>query len=545
MSTLAGTYNGTYFALYNHQDTFALGIVLSLVKDFRFLVGSRKQTEPGAIYHTKTNDLSLKCQCIGAKNVLSTMLYDPEKKIKLLIIEDNPGDYFLIEEYLNPNSMGHKLEHAKSFREAEKITRSAKDSFDAVLLDLNLPDLEGEKLIKATMSLVSPSPVIILTGNSDMQYSIKSLSMGISDYILKDKLSAHNLWKSIRYSIERKSMFQKLSYSEQRYRDLFEHNPSPMIIWNIKSRKIIDCNTAAVQKYGYSKKEFNQLKVDDIQLEEGLKLHNASSINARLDVQKPIATDKVWRHRTKRGAIIFVEVTGHQIEYRGQTCSLVLLNDVTDNIAMQEMMLESAIKAEEEERNRIADELHDSILQQLVACGMFAQNLQEKAEGQPVLSKEVDKLYALIRDITTEARNISHNLKPAQFETSTFPELIKKLTQQLTRDSSIDFTLKNFLDDAFEMDIHTKTNLYRVMQELCTNVIKHSGATNAVISFEMVGPKFYLTMQDDGVGYEEERDETPGIGLKNVKSRIYRIGGEIEFADARPNGLQVNIEVEL
>ncbi len=178
------------------------------------------------------------------------MLYDPEKKFDLLIIEDNPGDYVLIEEYLNSNGLHHRLEHAQNFREAERITHKSESGFDAVLLDLNLPDLEGEKLIKATMEMVNPAPVIILTGYSDMQFSIKSLSMGISDYILKDKLSSHNLWKSIRYSIERKSMYQKLRYSEQRYRDLFEHNPSPMIIWEIDSRTIIDCNEAAVQKYG-------------------------------------------------------------------------------------------------------------------------------------------------------------------------------------------------------------------------------------------------------------------------------------------------------
>ena len=121
------------------------------------------------------------------------MLFDPEKIFKLLIIDDNPGDYFLIKEYLNPNSMGHKLEHAKSFREAEKITRSAKDSFDAVLLDLNLPDLEGEKLIKATMSLVSPSPVIILTGNSDMQFSIKSRKIIDSKLAVYPDLDLHRL----------------------------------------------------------------------------------------------------------------------------------------------------------------------------------------------------------------------------------------------------------------------------------------------------------------------------------------------------------------
>ncbi|MFO7846680.1 MAG: response regulator [Balneolaceae bacterium] len=473
------------------------------------------------------------------------MLYDPEKKFDLLIIEDNPGDYVLIEEYLNSNGLHHRLEHAQNFREAERITHKSESGFDAVLLDLNLPDLEGEKLIKATMEMVNPAPVIILTGYSDMQFSIKSLSMGISDYILKDKLSSHNLWKSIRYSIERKSMYQKLRYSEQRYRDLFEHNPSPMIIWEIDSRKIIDCNGAAVQKYGYSKKQFTTLTVDDLQLEEGLKLQNASPLNAKLDREQAPTPNKVWRHRKKNGEIIFVESSGHQIEYRGRNCSLVLLNDVTDTIAMQEMMLESAIKAEEEERNRIANELHDSVLQQMVACGMFTQNLHDKVNGAPELKEDVAKLHSLIRDVITEARDMSHNLKPAHFETSTFPELIIQLSRQLTRDSGVEFKVKNFLDDEFEMEIHTKTNLYRVLQELCTNVIKHSGGEQVVISFEIVDSRFYLTVQDDGVGYREKSEESSGIGLKNVKSRIYRIGGEIEFADANPNGLQVNIEVDL
>jgi len=121
------------------------------------------------------------------------MIYDSNSTYRLLVVEDNPGDFALIEDYLSANSFIGRLDHAKTFSEAKDHLRNCDENYHAVLLDLNLPDKNGEALIEETVELAFPAAIIVLTGYSDMHFSVRSLAMGISDYIIKDNLNTYAL----------------------------------------------------------------------------------------------------------------------------------------------------------------------------------------------------------------------------------------------------------------------------------------------------------------------------------------------------------------
>lgn len=121
----------------------------------------------------------------------------------ILIVEDNPGDFMIVEELLEEQSVKHNLIRASTFKEAELIINSNGKNFDVILLDLSLPDKSGENLITSFFELPVNCPVIVLTGYGDINFSIKSISHGVSDYLLKDELSSIALFKSIIYAIER------------------------------------------------------------------------------------------------------------------------------------------------------------------------------------------------------------------------------------------------------------------------------------------------------------------------------------------------------
>lgn len=110
----------------------------------------------------------------------------------------------LIEDFLNEYIDKPVIVHAGTFREASGFIISGETSFDVILLDLTLPDKSGQILVDDILAIVSNSPVIILTGFPDIEFSMKSISLGISDYLLKDDLNAPGLYKSILYTIERK-----------------------------------------------------------------------------------------------------------------------------------------------------------------------------------------------------------------------------------------------------------------------------------------------------------------------------------------------------
>ncbi|MCY1516591.1 Regulator of RpoS [compost metagenome] len=136
----------------------------------------------------------------------------------ILIVEDNPGDFILVEDFIiecQPDSM---ISHAQTFGMARSFLADKNNRCDIVLLDLSLPDLTGEALIEQIISLCETIPVVVLTGYADFDFGIKSLSMGISDYLLKEDLTGSLLYKSMVYSTERKRIALALERSEQRAR---------------------------------------------------------------------------------------------------------------------------------------------------------------------------------------------------------------------------------------------------------------------------------------------------------------------------------------
>jgi len=258
---------------------------------------------------------------------------------------------------------------------------------------------------------------------------------------------------------------------------------------------------------------------------------------------KELNKNEVHLHQKNSGETFSAEITNHSIDFDGTNACLTIVDDVSDKLELQEKIIESSIQAEETERNRIASELHDGIVQQLVACGMFTQNLAEKVEGDKELSSDVDRLYNLLIKTTIQTRNISHNLRSAEFVNSSLSDLLQQLIGQLNSAGNIKFVFNNYLNYDAEYNISLKTNTYRLVQELCNNIFKHSRANRAVLTIEEIGGVIYLTVKDDGEGLNYVVTDSNGLGLKNVENRIMSLGGKIEFSNVKEGGFQVDMEI--
>lgn len=150
------------------------------------------------------------------------------KDLKLLLIEDNIGDFILVSEYLKMVLPDSKLVHAKTLMTA--LTAMGKNHFDIILLDLSLPDSNGVDSITEIITLAQGRPVIVLTGFSDKQFGIHSLKLGVQDYLIKDEVTPAILLKSISYSIERKKNLKQLEQNEKRYRALIENSTDGLLL---------------------------------------------------------------------------------------------------------------------------------------------------------------------------------------------------------------------------------------------------------------------------------------------------------------------------
>ena len=173
--------------------------------------------------------------------------------IRLLIIEDNLGDAYLLKEYLEEVSPDSEIVLVETFAKA-KEQLLLPNIFDTIFLDLSLPDNSGEPLVKEVVELAKLTPVIVLTGYSDQTFGIKTLSLGVSDYLLKDELTAPQLTKSINYSIERKRIEQKLKKSNERYEILAQATSDTIWDWDILTGTFYS-NQGITRVFGYKEEE--------------------------------------------------------------------------------------------------------------------------------------------------------------------------------------------------------------------------------------------------------------------------------------------------
>jgi len=262
---------------------------------------------------------------------MSTLL----EEINILVIEDNPGDFVLIQEYLHEEAERPEITHVSTFADAQEILKGS-DVFDVILLDLTLPDASGESLVNDLVELSGEVPVIVLTGYENKEFGLKTLSLGIADYLLKDELNPFLLSKSISYNIERNRINRSLRESEKQYRDLFDLSPLPKWVYDVETLEFLDVNKQAIDHYGYSRDEFLSMTIKDICLQEDVPLLE-QTLEDSLNTQK-FYEGGIHRHQKNNGDIIQVDITSKMISYDNRQAKMVVANDITERLKTEKKL---------------------------------------------------------------------------------------------------------------------------------------------------------------------------------------------------------------
>ncbi|GAB3168532.1 tetratricopeptide repeat-containing sensor histidine kinase [Telluribacter humicola] len=203
-------------------------------------------------------------------------------------------------------------------------------------------------------------------------------------------------------------------------------------------------------------------------------------------------------------------------------------------------VLMARIDGEEKERSRLARELHDGVGGLLSATKMHLSVLQNEVDwaGQ---AQKFQHTSSMLDAASREIRSIAHNLSPDMLLRYELDQALANFCQTVSNDSlQVDFY---YLGEPLRVKNNFKLVLYRMVQELVNNVIKHAGATQALVQLSHHEHILTLTVEDNGVGFEENGGK--GIGLTNLQARVKDMQGELSIESAPGRGTTVYAEFDV
>lgn len=250
--------------------------------------------------------------------------------LRILVIEDNSGDVLLIREYLDEVLPKAVLSFARTFKDITEYRSSNQVEFDVIVLDLTLPDRTGEELIRDVIDLFHGIPIIVLTGYTNLEFGVRTLSLGISDYLLKEDLTPNVLYRTLTYAIERGKSNAELMESEKRYSDMFQLSPIPMWVYDLETIRCVAVNEAAIENYGYSREEFLCMTAKDVRAPEDIPDFVAGLEGLRSSSDRQYSGP--FRHRRKDGTILMVDVRARIIDFNRLPSVLVIAYDTTERV---------------------------------------------------------------------------------------------------------------------------------------------------------------------------------------------------------------------
>jgi two-component system sensor histidine kinase UhpB len=194
----------------------------------------------------------------------------------------------------------------------------------------------------------------------------------------------------------------------------------------------------------------------------------------------------------------------------------------------------------EEERKRIARELHDELGQTLTALRIDLNWLEERLPGaEPRITDKLAAMESLLNKTVDSMRRISEDLRPGMLDDLGLAAAIEHHVEKFTEQTGIPCELTMRQDD-FDLDEQIATAVFRILQESLTNVTRHAAASRVSIEVQESGDEIRLTVQDDGCGLPDKKDRRRNsYGLIGMHERVKMLGGYLEISSAPGKGTRI------
>ncbi|MES9729853.1 sensor histidine kinase, partial [Bacillus safensis] len=227
------------------------------------------------------------------------------------------------------------------------------------------------------------------------------------------------------------------------------------------------------------------------------------------------------------------------------------LDDLKQREANPAWLKKIMFAMEEKQRSDLARDLHDSVLQDLISLKrqseMFLTNFQNNQCPTSIENSLISWNDQMSKVIQT-TRETCHELRPQLLYDLGLVKAISKLTSQIQEEAPFHIRLNTTrFDKELDIDIDSQLNIYRIVQELLSNALKHSKATQVLVMLICIKDQVVLHYEDDGVGFDASHldQHTMSMGLSGIRERVKALNGKLQIHTAPEKGLKVKIEMEL
>lgn len=209
----------------------------------------------------------------------------------------------------------------------------------------------------------------------------------------------------------------------------------------------------------------------------------------------------------------------------------------------QQALIFSNLQTLEDERKRFAQDLHDEIGASLSAIRLHVSRLENESPAS-ALGTQLREVKGIIDQSMASTRRISHNLLPPGLEMFGLMHIVDDLAKKVSQPDGLQVKM-DVSPELPRLDYNTELALYRILQELLNNTIKHACATEVIIKLHADATHYILSYQDDGKGFDAASERYAGLGLRNMESRTKMIHGDFRFSTSPGKGLFVEIKIPL
>ncbi|SCY90220.1 PAS domain S-box-containing protein [Desulfoluna spongiiphila] len=375
---------------------------------------------------------------------------------------------------------------------------------------------------------------------------VSGLSLHIAEMDKKTQ-DLHRKNRSLEQGLlEQDSHIKTIKAKKEIYRQAFQTSPNPIAFNRLSSGKFSHVNAIFSSQFGYTREEVTGKTPLSIGLWE-----DPAAWETYLAMMRTHrwVTNFQCRFRTRDGESRSVLLSSRRITLAQEHYALTTVNDITEFSQAQSQikhLTRKIIQVQEEERRRIARDLHDSVAQDLSSLKITCSGLLEGPISASVLRARLKDVSGVLQECIEAVKTIAYELRPPILDELGLPTALFRHCEDFQRKTGIEVDFFSAGLNGIPLHSDTEINLYRLVQEALSNVLKHARAAKVVLRLVASFPDIIMRVEDNGVGFDQDKGKgqnAKGMGLRSMEERVHLMGGRLRIITSPGEGTALVIRV--